>query len=387
MISLSVSQYSQSRFDEENKLTNALVAEGFNNVAVLVENRQVIITYENLVYRYEPDALKQVYKIADDNIHGVKDVVVVIQKRGIPISAAILKSGNPELLKQEITTTFEIDKYWEKLEKRERVNGSELLFECIIHPQVKALFGDFEDPVKLQLNIAPAIQTLVFSGFLLYAQTIFPLHNELSEQGDYIRPGVTIINYFNRLPFDTFFSTSAGYFTNNRYGVDFEMIKFFLDGRVFLGFNYGYTGYAAFINNELYYTHMERENFSVIFGYYWDNPYLLLKGAWGKTLYGGYNFRTEIQRYFDEIIIGFFYEKSAIGQNAGFNFQIPLFPEKYMSEGLIRIRMPECFWWESRYNAKDYGKLNYQKGENTTGHLKYCLPNFLNIILFNEYYR
>ncbi len=387
MISLSVSQYSQSRFDEENKLTNALVAEGFNNVAVFVENRQVIITYENLVYRYEPDALKEVLRIVCENLEEDYKLVIVIQRRKILISAFIISSelykswlaGETEkgILRASIKTTLNTDNYWKKLENKQKINNSDFIFEIVLHPQYNANFVGFVDPVDSQVNICPELKTTLLPGFSLSGRVIFPIFNDLSSEGNYIRPGLSNINQFIRLPFNTFLSATPGYFSEHRYGFDAQIRKYFLNGNFFLGSKIGYTGYASFFRGVLYYTYLDAFTPFLETGYYYSRFDVQFKFTYGRSLYEDAGWRFDIKRYFGEVDIGFYYTQTEIDKNGRFNIRIPLFLSSYMKSGPLRIRPAGYLPWEYRARATRYGWTNYSAGIDIGSSMKKYLPGYI----------
>ncbi len=371
----------------EASITGALVAEGFNNVAVCAEENQLILTYENLIYRYEVTALKEVLRLVCEILEEDYELVIVIQRRKIPISAFNISSelykswlaGETEkgILRASIKTTLNTDNYWKKLENKQKTNNSDFIFEIVLHPQYKANFVGFVDPVDSQVNICPELKTTLLPGFSISGRVIFPIFNDLNSEGNYIRPGLSNINQFFRFPFNTFLSATLGYFTGHRYGIDIQIRKYFLNGNFFLGGKIGYTGYASFFSGVLYYTHLNAFTPFLETGYYYSRCDVQFKFTYGRSLYEDAGWRFDIKRYFGEVDIGFYYTQTDIDKNGGFNIRIPLFLSSYMKSGPVRIRPAGYFPWEYRARATRYGWTNYSTGLDIGSSIKKYLPGYL----------
>ena len=239
--------------------------------------------------------------------------------------------------------------------------------DIVIHPQFKTQFGNYAEPVESQINLAPEVRTTLWKGMSLAAQLIIPLQNELSEEGDYWRPGLLTINQFLRLPSDTFVSATLGYFTRHRYGMDVAIKKyFFADRRWSVGANVGYTGYASYrkeARGTWYYSDVGLLTSFFNVEYLFPRFDLSLSAMYGKFLYEDRGWRFDILRQFGDVDIGFFVFKTETGHNGGFNFCIPI-PQVHLSMGPVRIGPAEEVPWEYCYKGLPRTGIQYEIGSS-----------------------
>lgn len=238
-------------------------------------------------------------------------------------------------------------------------NKSQFKADIAIGPQVKAQFGNFDRPVQANINLVPELNSLLAKGLFLKTQMILPVYNNylIPEQAETeVRPGILALNQIIRLEDHVFFSASAGFFTQDRAGIDLELKKYFSDGRFAIGLNTGYTVYHAFVPRQIEYFE-DDSYFTGVFSaeYRFSNYDLTTRILAGNFLYNDIAARFDILRQFGEVNIGFFASVSKSSEvNGGFNFSIPLPPGKFMKFRYLRLRQTKYFSWE--YRAKGFVK-------------------------------
>lgn len=365
-------------------ITSELIKEGFENVIVKIEGKTIIVSYENRIYRNEPEASITVISILRNKLLSDMNVVLIPQFKNIPIicikfqlktQTESINKHAPNNLVNDIEVNMNIDKYWDVLKNNNCSNTSNYKFDIVVHPQFKARFGAYGDPIKAQINIAPELRTSFWKGMSFSSQLIFPLLNRLDSTGDYIRPGLITLNQTIRLPYNTFVSGTIGYFTENRYGVNLELKGFAYNGRLSLGAAIGYTGYASYHKNTWYYS-TDKILTSAVSLFYRNPQFDLNFGVtYGKFIMQDSGWRLDLSRQFGETEIGFYYIRTNTGKNGGFNFSIPLPPSKYWLMKLIRIRPPEYFSWEYRYDF-DNNVKTFNTGNKIENTLKHFNPDY-----------
>jgi len=313
----------------EQRILTVLTEEGFENVAVSCKADSIFITYENRVYRYEIMGIKELMNLVSEFIDKHTILVLIPQSHGIPIVALIMNSKDfvnasqenepAEVFVKDIEVTYDYEKYRDELKNKRMINPSTLKFDIVVYPQFHAQFGNYDDPVESQINLAPALTTSLWKGMSLFMQWIIPLQNELGGEGDQGRPGLLTLNQVIRIPNNTFISTTLGYFTQHRYGLDIETKSFFVNGRLSLGTNVGCTGYALFMNRTWYYSDIEYWTYFINCGYRFPEIDFSIKATYGKFLYEDKGWRFDVIRQFGEIDIGFFMIKTTGVINGGFN--------------------------------------------------------------------
>lgn len=331
---------------------------GFENVAVVYKKTDLLICFENRVDRFKADGLiRAVELVAPLLTEDTGKVSFVLLSDNIPITKFSVSGKTtkeyfnhlitPGRLVEEAEISTDTDEEWSELADEAKSNKSQFKFDIAVRPFFKAEFGDYDNPVKDQINLIPAVATSLWPGMKIIAETIFPVHNEFPGEGDYIRPGILSINQVFRFKNDYFVAASAGYFTRSRYGLNFETRKFFDNGNFAVGAEAGYTGYASIYKNILLYSPLYLWTGCLNLSYRLNKYDLTFSLTAGKFIYEDESIRFDISRQFGEISIGFFAIKSKGGDsNGGFNFSVPLFPSKYWKPGFVRIRPSEDFSWE-----------------------------------------
>ncbi len=246
-------------------------------------------------------------------------------------------------------------------------NQSDFRIDLTIHPGFKGQFGDYDNPVRAQINIIPELRTSWWKGMELNIQTIIPIYNEFKGEGDYIRPGIVSMGQTLKINETTFFASTLGYFTENRYGADFSVMKVFNNGNILLRGNAGYTGYLSIYQNKYYYSDLYLFTYNMSMKYRINKYDLTIGLTTGKFLYEDKSIRLDINRQFGETEVGFFAVRSFDGNtNGGFNFSIPIFPPRYSTPSFIRIRPAENFRWEYRVKGEisSLVGVTYNTGNN-----------------------
>jgi len=375
------------RANSEYQIKLELIKEGFKNVAILLDDEQAIITYENMHYRYELRAVKKVIRLVIPLLQEKESILLIPQNRKIPLVLITVpvkkyldfydeRISNNDFVKV-IDISFKVDPTWKKIRKKPRENNSSYTFDFIVHPQLKAQFGNYDDPVESQLNLVPELGTSLWPGMRLSAQLIIPVHNELNEKDNYFRPGILTLNQTFRLPKNTFLSTSAGYFTHNRYGADLELKKYHSNGLWSIGAKIGFTGTASYSKGVWFYTPLNDYTTLLNAEYRLPQYDLSFKITVGQYLFRDKGLRFDMMREFGEVKIGFFALKTEQGRNGGFKFSVPLFPKKYPSKKWIRIHPAKDFAWEYRYRGLQLGGTEYSAGNEIEEFIELLNPAFV----------
>jgi hypothetical protein len=340
---------------KKEELLKVLIEKGFENICVKVEEDRVVIAFENRVYRFDVEAIKEALKIVMPVLNDNQKIILILENRKIPIIVieaqvsdckdffASKISGN--VFADKLKIEFDTDEIYDEIKNEKLENSSSMKFDLALKPLVNFVFGPYEHPVISQVNIVPELKTNWWKGVQFNYELIVPIVNEFTPREDSVRAGVVSLNQVFRLPNSFFVSTSVGFFTQNRYGFDLEARKYFQNGDMNLGFNFGYTSIAYFSGmSKLFYNDIFKWTGSLSYELRIPKYDLTLGLMIGRFLLGDNSIRFDINREFDEVEIGFFAIKSTNGiSNGGINITIPLFPSKYWKPDLVRIKPSENF--------------------------------------------
>lgn len=370
-----------------DNLRRDLLECGFDNVSVVLRDGHIVIAYEDRVCRDEIRAVRKILAIASAATEEYTEITLIPQNRGVPLAIITVSvdehssSLNAKASDREsgsaIDVSLDVDQAWWETQRARRANLHSHRFDLVIHPQFKAIFGDYSNPVKAQINLAPEINTTLWKGMSLSAQLIVSLYDEIGEEGDIWRPGLLTINQIARLPGNVFVSTTAGYFTRDRYGTDLEIRKYFVDGGWSVGANLGYTGHASYLKGTWYYSNVNLLTASFDTEYWFPQFDLALRATYGTFLYRDKGWRFDVFRYFNTIGIGFFGLRTGRGSNAGFGLRIPISPSGHLSIGRIRTRLARELLWEYRHKGLPKNGIQYNTGSSISDYMKEFRPGYI----------
>ena len=372
---------------DTKSIINALSNKGYENLFAIVSEDTIYIAYENRKYRWECKAIIDIIHTLIPLSESCKELCIIPQYMGIPIIQITINIGKylefikgktlADNLMNSIHISFDIDNFQKQLKNKPVNNPSFNKLDIVIHPQFRAQFGNYSDPLESQINISPAINVSFWKGMKLTTQIIFPLQNDLEKEGDYIRPGLLTINQMFRLPLNSFGSVSVGYFTKNRYGANLETKKFLLNGKIALGLNLGYTGFANVMKGRWTYSEIDLLTWNADIAYRYAKYDLALKLGYGSYLNKDKGFRFDFYRQFGEVSIGFFAIKSNGVLNGGFNFCIPIPPRKYNTKRIVRIRPASYFNWQYRAKGLPKEGRTFKADNSISGLLDNLNPNYI----------
>lgn len=374
-----------------DKLTNMLTKEGFENVSIGLKDEHLIITYENRIYRHEIKAMKKIMEytltIMKSGVLKKPDIILIPQYRKIPLVVVeipreeYLSQLNGNLSDKELifatNSLFSLGSDWKEIRDIKRANSSFYKLGIVLNPKFRAQFGQMYDPAIIQLNVVPEISTNIWKGMSASAQLIIPIYNEFEKDGDSVRPGLLTLNQTLRLPVNIFISMTAGYFTQNRYGTDLEIRKYSGNGKFSIGMDVGYTGYASYLKHVWEYSNVDLLTALVDAEYRFSRYDLSMDATYGKFLYGDKGLRFDVLQQFGEVDIGFFAIKTENGINGGFNFSIPIFPKKYLLTKYVRLSPAKAFQLEYRYKGKLDTGIRYDTGQKISEFLEDNNPQYI----------
>ncbi len=369
--------------DVSEDITNNLIEQGFENVATVVDGKQVLITYENRAYRFEVKAIKEISKIVMPLIKDkYENLVLIVQNCAIPVVYVnIPVSAYKDFMEEKITgeefsnlviASVDTDTYRTSFDGLDKKNSSMRKFDLEIVPQLGLSLGAEEDAFMHVLNVAPKLSTSLWKGFTISAQLIQPISNEMDIPfEDYTRAGLITANQVFRLPHNFFTSITAGYFTNYVYGIDFELGKFLMGDKLLIKGKISYTGNMMYLKDgtESIWSSNTYEEKTVEYSdmYYLSGDigieyrfpeYDLTAGiSYGKFLYFKEAWKFEFTRQFDEFNIGFVATNIDEGTNVGFQMAIPIYPKKYKTKN-FRIRPSSYFQYTYFANSNMVSEYN-----------------------------
>jgi len=363
-------------------LTDKLIKKGLENIAVKKSGKDIYIFYENRRYRWEPDAINEIFKETGNSYNDSSRIHVVPLHHHIPFTVI---SGNIQGLNDITFNTDSVQKLLHRLKTKNRSYGK---IDLVFLPGFMVQFGNYDHPVEWQVNLTPILRASLWKGMTLSARATIPLHSELQQyEENKIRLGTVALNQLFRLPKNVFLNLSTGLFTYpnkisseleyERYGFNSDLRKYFLNSDLCVGGNLGVTGQARLSKGVLDYWPMDRVNYS-IYGEYRDPVYnVTTRLTAGKFLYDDFAVRFDLSRQFREVTIGFFALKSDFGYNGGFSFIIPIAPRRQLKPAPVRVGLSNYFKWEYQASSVHPSASIYQTDSDLDDKMRFLNAGYL----------
>lgn len=390
------------------EVVDKLVRMGFENVAFGENAEERVYVLQNSAYRLAGEgvgaAISEIQKYGlPRRGKGCKIIVLDNNVPQVSVSCTVPEDGK-KLSMDDWDVSYDLDKSWELVKREKRKNSSLFKVDIFVYPEFSFRNSKLSVPYQVRLNMNLAIQVPLWRGAKATAQLVVPVVNQYGYKYDSVRPGYITLSQTLRLPFNVFVTGTAGFFNNNRAGVDLSAEyhpgkgRFWVDGRVsytvwgewgkWESSGEGMVNVAPFMYG--YSLEETRMTGQLGVNYYWKrfNTQFVFSGE--SYLGGDCGVRFDMIRHFKYSSIGFYgmYVPSDwwnSGINAGFRFQITLPPYKYKRKGYIPRVMPSRNWGFS-YNAGGtfvYGqKFRADVDDNISNNIKYN-PYYLKTELFN----
>ena len=353
-------------------VTRTLVADGFANVATIVEGERVFVTFENTRYRDLrrglDEAAARLLPVLGDG-----ELVLVPTVDGVPLGTARYTAGAGSVAHTESDSTdaavpgprasLSLAGVPRGLRSVPRASSSFGRVDVVVHPWFEASFGDYAEPIRSRTGVAPEVRIALRRGLRLSAQMLFTLQDDLPTGESRIRPGLVTLGQTLRLPRNVFVHATAGAFTPNRYGADVQARAYSPGGRWFAGAELGRTGLTSFARDDWRRYGMDDRTALVEAGWRDLRHGLTVQATAGAFLNDQQGIRLDVVRQFGEVDLGFFAVTSEEGRNGGAVLRIPLGVARHPRPHAFRLRAADAFRWEYRYYGFVPGGRRFRTGQ------------------------
>lgn len=353
----------------EQQIKNWLIDQGFENIQVIVNKKNTTISWENRIYRYETRALAEILQSCPTPEMG--NVILIPKYLNIPMMAITVPAESILLFRNDSVSFSDLHSRMKftfentKLPKAGSLNSSLHKVDLSIEPQLRLQLGNFSNPVRSKISMAPTAQMQLHKGLQLTGQAIIALQNNFNHDNR-ISLGLVTLTKNIRIKNSTFLSLSAGYFTNRRKGALVEMSQYFFNGKFRINGQLGHT-INSNLSGEITNNFLEEQNYTMArinFDYLIEQYNLYIKVGLGSYLYQDKGIKVELMRQFGEIQVGLHGSLNEFESNAGFNFFVPLIPSKYSKIRKARVRVARHFNWQYNFRGQIRAATLYNSGRN-----------------------
>lgn len=398
IIFLSICRMAEAQIVE--RLQNA----GMENIRYAESDEEVTVCFENNVYRSIYAGIGKAIDACLEESGNEKDVHLVALENHVPrlcidLPKELLKdyqSGNISRkgVYERMGISVDTDNAMKALRGSGRtINPSAWKMDVVVYPELFLKNTSFNKLYTYAVSLSPALEMGLWKGGKLTAQVVFPIATNLYGEYKKIHPGVMTLSQEVRLKHNIFGRITAGNFTHNRMGVQWEMKYRTNNGRLELGALAGSTVYSGVVDGEGWYiSTRQRVNAAIRASVYEPHTNLQFDLQAGRYMYGDYGVRGDCTRHFGEYAIGLYgmYIEGEI--NGGFHFSIPLPGRKWKRHRGIRIKPADSFAWT--YSIVSQGKFvdermgrSYHVRPDENKSSGFYQPDFIRYFLVREWER
>jgi hypothetical protein len=341
-----------------DRIKRGLVENGLENVRVTWLEYCYIITFENQVYRNDVDAIRTSLDVIAANLESPSKVRLILVEKGVPRLTVTTSSKDWKEFRLGGLTAPEMDTLisvsedtrdaWNIVKQEKPANRTAGKTDLVFYPQFSFENTLLTQLYEIQFNIAPALQVSLWRGSQFTGQVIFPIHNQMGYEGNFIRPGQVVLTQDFKVHRLTV-RMAAGNFGANRYGGDLSF-RYLLPYENFsLKGNVGYTGFSHFYDHR--WIHGSLRSVTGSFSATWFIPRynVEFEGGIRCYIYGDMGLYGTCTRWFGETAVGFYAMAGEEDFNGGFYFSVPLPFKKRNRHHFFRITIPDHY--ELIYNG------------------------------------
>ena len=349
-------------------IVDDLAAAGFEEVVCYTDQlNRLYIQYENRIYRDEIRAMSRVLDCADRHIEREQRIVLVPLTRGLVNSAVSIHLADYRAFKshQMNEQTFFERIHFISINIRQLksltgkpANRSAGKVDIAVLPGVNFQLGNYEDRVKLNLNIYPNVSMRLWKGGNLQIQPVIPVFDEIFVAEDTYDKSVRLsraaLSQFALLPGDFRFIAAAGAFVPDRWGVGVELNRMFFNRSLLIGGRLLRTGFLLYQDQQWNFS-TDMTGTGSVYTRMFIIPYNLSAGLqYEQFLMGDHGVTIDLARYFGETRLGFYVTRTDRDTHGGFRFTIPFSSPRHAAPGRLRLRWGEYYVWNYKASSEVY---------------------------------
>ncbi len=341
-------------------LKERMVADGFENVAVVQRGSDYYVTYENNLYVWNVDELHNAIEVAAGAVPDNGRLHIVTLKNKNPLLSTEVTVADWKAYKRgelpaaemndRILITNNTDEVYKVIREERQSNSSVGKVDLVLVPGMSLSNTKLYKTYDFLMSISPTLEFSLWKGNYFRGQVIIPFYNDdFGPLRGKVRPGFMTIEQNITLPKATYMRLTAGNFNSYRRGLDADLSRLFLNGDLEIGLNMGLTRYTEW--DGFKYTTQSMSDLSYLghIRYFYRPLDAELSVTGGQFYSGAKGMRFELVRHFRNVTIGGYALLGAGKTNGGFNFSVPLnIPKKY-KRNHVRIKAASYFDWEYTY--------------------------------------
>ena len=231
--------------------------------------------------------------------------------------------------------------------------------DILAEPLLWASFGNFKDPVKMVVGVTPRLRLYGWRGFMFDVRSYLAFYDEITQNPGYLG-GTAVLSQIFKVHQSHWITGSFGWFTAQRWGVDFDYIGLSLNNSLIVEMQLGYTGKLAFENSIFNYSKLGRLTSVGRIGYIFKRLELYVELEGGHYLNSDWGGGGTLLRKFGVVDISFTVLYTQLGANGGFAVRVPLWFKRHPQVGRMRVGLYDSYSFRYRLKQVESPALIYE---------------------------
>ena len=217
-----------------DQLREQMVADGFENVAVVQQASDYYLTYENNLHVWNVDELRNALEVAVKSVPDDARLHIVTLRNKTPLLATEVSAADwkayqrGELSVKEMESRMIVsnntDKNYRVIREAKQANSNVGKVDMVVFPGVGLKNERFDKTYEFMFNLTPTLEFSLWKGNYLRGQIIVPIINDgYGDLNGKVRPGFVTIEQNFSSPQSTYLRLTAGLFNSYRRGVDGDL--------------------------------------------------------------------------------------------------------------------------------------------------------------------
>ena len=383
---------------QESELIQSLSDLGFENVSSVSKGKELYISYENNLYRFEAKGLANILMhLSEFDLNAYDRIHFLLRSQDIPMAMGSVsvddlkafKSGliDRYTLASNMQFSIEIDRVEGYFKDAERLNSSFYKIDVPVGVRVDYALGDFRDGFQSRTFVNSRVLSTFGRGTEFEFDFLNIVQNDIP--GRAISAPVTMkVTQSARFGQNTFLSASLGYLPQGKFGLYTRFRNYLDQERFYLELMYGVTRTGYLDENWVVQNNRNSDAvWQAIFNYRWNKYDTDINLAYGTFAAADLGYKFQVQRQFNEVYFSLFYSRTDLASAGSFNSEepaiigfsltVPFGQSKFMKPGRIRARTEDQFYLLYRYSGFSFSGIDIMYGNDIFSDIREFYPEVL----------
>lgn len=381
-----------------SSISKVLSEQGFENVSTVAKGSELLVTYENNLFRFEAKGLA--YIISTLNIKDFERITQIhflLRSQDIPMAkisvlTADLKaylSGTIDkyTLASRMNFTIDVDSTEKLFKEAEKQNSSFYKIDVPIGLKLDYLLGDFNDGFQSRTYVNSRVLSTFGRGTEFEFDFLNIVQNDIPGRAISAPTTLKLTQSF-RMDENRFLSASLGYLPQGKFGLYTRFRNYLAQERFFIELFYGVTRTGYLDQNWAIENNRNSDAFwQAVFNYRWNKYDTDINLAYGTFYAADLGYKFQVQRQFNEVYFSLFYSRTDLASAGsfnseepaiiGFSLNVPFGQSKFMKPGRIRARTEDQFYLLYRYSGFSFSGIDILMGQDIFSDIREFYPEVL----------